>query len=61
MQVRYRNEKYLNTGEYIRHVNLKTPQEMIKTVWTTCDTPEHILPAVMNSVWKASATGPLRT
>jgi hypothetical protein len=54
MEVRNRNLKFLNVGEYIRPLDVKTPQEMIKTIWTTCDTPEHIQPAVLNSVWKAS-------
>lgn len=52
--IRNRNLKYINTGEFIRPLTIKTPQEMIKTIWTTNDTPEHIQPAVLNSVWKAS-------
>jgi len=54
MQVRYRNMKFLNVGQSIRALKLKSPQEMIKIIWTTCDTPEHTLPAIMNSVWKSS-------
>jgi len=53
-ETRNRNLKFVNVGEFIRPLDVKTPQEMIKTIWTTCDTPEHILPAVLNSVWKAS-------
>ncbi|MHB9071218.1 MAG: DUF6259 domain-containing protein [Sedimentisphaerales bacterium] len=54
MDARYRAMKFLNTGDMMRQLTVTKPLPDIRTIWRVCDTPEHIMPAVINSVWKAS-------
>ncbi len=54
MDTRYRAMKYLNTGDMMRPLTITKPLPEVRTIWRLCDTPEHIMPAVLNSVWKAS-------
>lgn len=54
MDARYRAMKFLNVGEMMRPLTVTTPLPQLKTTWRFNDTPEHIMPAVINSVWKAA-------
>ncbi len=54
MNARYRAMKFLNVGQMMRPLTLTKPLAKVKRIWRRCDTPEHILPVVYNSVWKAA-------
>lgn len=53
MDARYRAMKYLNIGQMMRPLTVTSDLPRQITIWRTCDTPEHNMPAVLNSVWKA--------
>jgi len=53
MESRYRAIDYLNFGDMMRPLVVTEPLEEVMRIWRLCDTPENILPVVMNSVWKA--------
>jgi hypothetical protein len=54
MDARYRSMKFLNVGQMMRPLTVTRPLPEVKTTWRFNDTPEHIMPAVINSVWKAA-------
>jgi hypothetical protein len=53
MQARYRAMDYLHFGRMMRPLRVTEPLPEVRTTWRKCDTPEHIQPAVLNSVWRA--------
>ncbi len=53
MNARYRTLDYLNFGDMMRPLVVTTPLEKVTRIWRLNDTPEHTLPVVLNSVWKA--------
>lgn len=53
MEARYRALDYLNFGDMMRPLVLTEPLPTVDCVWRYTDTPEHTLPVVFNSVWKA--------
>ncbi len=53
MQARYRAMDYLHFGRMMRPLTVTNDLPLVRTIWRKCDTPEHIMPAVLNSVWQA--------
>lgn len=53
MDARYRAMKFLNVGDMMPPLTLTKPLPTVKRIWRANDTPEHVLPVVYNSVWKA--------
>jgi|GEM_PF-4328865 len=54
MQARYRAMKFLNHGDMMRPLILAEPLPIVSRTWRYCDTLDHELPVVYNSVWKAA-------
>ena len=54
MDVRYRVMPYLNVGQMMRPLEVTKPLPTVTRIWRLNDTPEHVLPVVLNSVWKAA-------
>lgn len=54
MRARYRNMKFLNTGQMMRPLTVTSELPTVTNIWTTCDTPEVTQPVILNSTWKAS-------
>lgn len=54
MDARYQTMKFLNFGRMMRPLTEVEPWPRVNRTWRYCDTPEHVLPVVMNSVWQAA-------
>ena len=54
MAARYRAMKFLNVGDMMRPLEVTEPLPEVRTIWRACDTPEHVQPAILNSVWRAA-------
>lgn len=54
MDARYRNLQYLNVGDMMRPLVVTKPLQTVERIWRLNDTPQHTLPVILNSVWKAA-------
>lgn len=54
MDARYRALKYLNDGDMMRPPTVLTPLPRVERTWRYTDTPQHVLPVIMSSAWRAA-------